>query len=122
MYPNRQAYAPTPHSYIPNTAVSATISLDEEVKLATTRTERDLQDSLAEVFSILVTLDELEKAYLKDAVPEAEYTGICDRLLKQYRAILAHEAVAREFVSLDRFKAEWDVRAPRARAGLAAAC
>lgn len=29
MYSNRQAYAPTPHSYIPNTTLSATISLDE---------------------------------------------------------------------------------------------
>jgi hypothetical protein len=29
MYPTRQAYAPTPHSYIPNTALSATINLDE---------------------------------------------------------------------------------------------
>jgi len=25
----RQAYAPTPHSYVPNTALSATINLDE---------------------------------------------------------------------------------------------
>ena len=29
MYQNRQAYAPTPHSYIPNTTLSATINLDE---------------------------------------------------------------------------------------------
>lgn len=29
MYSNRQAYAPTPHSYIPNTTLSATINLDE---------------------------------------------------------------------------------------------
>jgi hypothetical protein len=29
MYQTRQAYAPTPHSYIPNTALSATINLDE---------------------------------------------------------------------------------------------
>lgn len=29
MYPNKQAYAPTPHSYIPNTALSATVNLDE---------------------------------------------------------------------------------------------
>lgn len=29
MYPNKQAYAPTPHSYIPNTTLSATVNLDE---------------------------------------------------------------------------------------------
>lgn len=81
----------------------------QEVKLAETRAERDLQDSLAEVFSIIITLDELEKAYLKDAISEADYTEICDRLLKQYKAILTDEAVAREFVDLETFKNEWDV-------------
>ncbi|KAK2596995.1 hypothetical protein N8I77_012870 [Diaporthe amygdali] len=112
----RQAYAPTPHSYVPNTALSATINLDEarlspictEVKLADTRAERDLQDSLAEIFSIIITLDELEKAFLKDAIPEAEYTEICERSLKQYKSILADEAVAKAFVGLEEFKAEWD--------------
>jgi ESCRT-I complex subunit VPS28 len=85
----------------------------QEVKLTETRAERDLQDSLAEVFSIIVTLDALEKAYLKDAVPEAEYTELCDRLLKQYKAILADEAVAKEFRDLESFKSEWDVCGPR---------
>lgn len=84
----------------------------QEVKLSETRAERDLQDSLAEVFSIIITLDELEKAFLKDAISESDYTEICDRLLKQYKAILTDEAVAREFVDLDTFKTEWDVRIP----------
>lgn len=64
---------------------------------------------MAEVFSIIITLDELEKAYLKDAIPESDYTEICDRLLKQYKAILTDEAVANGFVDLDTFKNEWDV-------------
>lgn len=79
--------------------------------MSETRAERDLQDSLAEVFSIIITLDELEKAYLKDAIAESDYTEICDRLLKQYRAILTDEAVNRDFVDLETFKTEWDVRA-----------
>ncbi|SPO02291.1 related to VPS28 protein, involved in vacuolar traffic [Cephalotrichum gorgonifer] len=111
---SRQPYAPTPHSYVPNTALSATINLDEEVQLAENRAERDLQDSLAELFSILVTLDELEKAFLKDAVPEAEYAEICDRSLKQYKSLLADETVAKAFVGLEEFKAEWDLEVPRA--------
>lgn len=79
------------------------------MKLADTRAERDLQDSLAEIFSIIITLDELEKAFLKDAIPEAEYTEICERSLKQYKSILADDAVARAFVGLEEFKAEWEV-------------
>lgn len=79
------------------------------MKLADTRAERDLQDSLAEIFSILVTLDELEKAFLKDAIPEADYTEICERSLKQYKSILADDTVMNAFVGIEEFKAEWDV-------------
>ncbi|AEO70169.1 583346cf-029a-4a21-9972-5773ece0b123 [Thermothielavioides terrestris] len=110
----RQPYAPTPHSYVPNSTLSATINLDEEVKLAETRAERDLQDSLAEIFSIIVTIDELEKAFLKDAIPEADYTEICERALKQYKSLIADETVAKAFVGLEEFKAEWDLEVPRA--------
>ncbi|KAL1900152.1 Vacuolar protein-sorting-associated protein 28 [Sporothrix stenoceras] len=118
----RQSYAPLPPSYVPNTTLSATINLDEEVKLTETRAERDLQESLAEIFSIIVTIDELEKAFLKDAVSEADYTEICERSLKQYNSILKDETVAAAYGSLDEFKQEWDLEVPRAteriRAGM----
>ena len=78
-------------------------------KLATTSAERDLYDSLAEVYSIIVTLDAIEKAYLKDSIGEAEYTETCSRLLKQYKSNLADETVARAFGDLESFKKEWDV-------------
>ena len=68
-----------------------------------------MQDSLAEIFSIIVTLDELEKAFLKDAIPESDYTEICERSLKQYKSILADEGVSKAFVGLEEFKAEWEV-------------
>jgi ESCRT-I complex subunit VPS28 len=110
MIPRPQSYAPTPHSYVPNTSLNATINLDEEVKLTSTRAERDLQESLAELFSIIVTLDELEKAFLKDAVPESDYTEICERSLRQYKALLADETIAKEFQGLEEFKARWEVR------------
>lgn len=87
------------------------------MKLADTRAERDLQDSLAEIFSIIVTLDELEKAFLKDAIPEADYTEICERSLKQYKSILADETVMKAFVGIEEFKAEWDVCSYRRERG-----
>ena len=49
---------------------------------------------------------------MKDAIPEADYTEICERSLKQYKSILADETVAKAFVGLEEFKAEWDVSAP----------
>ncbi|KAF2737136.1 VPS28-domain-containing protein [Polyplosphaeria fusca] len=113
MYGNRQqAYAPTP--YIPRSSLSATINLDEEVKLSTNSAERDLYDSLAEIYSIITTLEALEKAYLKDSIAEGDYTETCSRLLKQYKSNLANETVARAFGDLESFKREWDMECPRA--------
>ncbi|KAF2470956.1 vacuolar protein sorting-associated protein-like protein Vps28 [Lindgomyces ingoldianus] len=113
MYANRQlAYAPTP--YVPRPALSATINLDEEVKLSTTSTERDLYDSLAEIYSIIITLDALEKAFLKESITEGDYTERCSRLLKQYKSNLADETVARAFGDLETFKREWNMECPRA--------
>lgn len=56
-----------------------------------------------------MTLDELEKAFLKDAIPENEYTEICERSLRQYKALLADATIANEFQGLEEFKAKWDV-------------
>lgn len=103
------SYAPTPYSYTPTSSLSAKINLDEEVKLADSAVERDLLDSLAEIYSIIRTLDGLEKAYIKDAVTETEYTEMCAKLLKQYKSILSDETVSNEFVDLETFGRRWEV-------------
>lgn len=79
------------------------------MKLAENAAERDLYESLAEIYSIIITLDALEKAYLRDSVQESEYTETCDRLLRQYKSNLADETVANAFGDLESFKLEWDV-------------
>ncbi|KAI9677222.1 MAG: Vacuolar protein-sorting-associated protein 28 [Trizodia sp. TS-e1964] len=115
MYNLRQpSYAPTPYSYTPTSTLSAKISLDEEVKLATSSTERELYDSLAEIYSVIVTLEALEKSFIKDSITESEYTETCDRLLKQYNAIISDEGVSKEFVDLGTFTLNWDIECPRA--------
>jgi ESCRT-I complex subunit VPS28 len=80
------------------------------VKLADSAAERDLYESLAEIYSIIVTLDALERAYLRDSIKESEYTETCDRLLRQYKSNLADESVLNAFGDLERFKAKWNVR------------
>lgn len=117
--PQQLAYAPTPYSYTPSNNLTANINLDEEVQLADTAAERDLYESLAEVYSIIITLDALEKAYLRDSINEAEYTETCDRLLRQYKSNLAAESVQAAFGDLESFKAEWGVRAPIVRLDIA---
>ena len=103
------SYAPTPYGYTPNQSLTARINLDEEVKLADSAAERDLIDSLAEIYSIIRTLDGLEKAYIKDALSEIEYSDMCSKLLKQYKSILNDETISREFQDLDTFCRNWNV-------------
>ena len=82
----------------------------QEVKLVDNAAERDLHESLAEIYSIIITLDALEKAYMRDSIRESEYTETCDRLLRQYKRNLADDTVASAFGDLESFKLEWDVR------------
>lgn len=79
------------------------------MRLCETAAERELQDSLAELYSIITTLEGLEKAYIRDSVAEDEYTELCTRLLKQYKSSLSNDQVALAFGDLDSFQREWDV-------------
>jgi ESCRT-I complex subunit VPS28 len=56
----------------------------------------------------------LEKAYIKDAISESEYTDTCARLLKQYKSALSDDAANREFGDLETFKRTWGMECPRA--------
>ena len=76
--PKYQPYAPSPYSYTPSPhSLSTSISLDEEVKLSTTVQQRELNESLAEIYSIIVTLDFLEKAYIKDSISQETFATPC---------------------------------------------
>jgi ESCRT-I complex subunit VPS28 len=61
-----------------------TLSLDEEVRLYTTNTEREKYESLATLYGIIVSLDYLERAYVRDAVPASEYAPKCVQLLGRW--------------------------------------
>ncbi|KAL7275233.1 Vacuolar protein-sorting-associated protein 28 [Rhizina undulata] len=113
--PKYQPYAPSPYSYTPSPhALSSSISLDEEVKLSTTAQQRELNESLAEIYSIVVALDFLEKAYIKDSINQEEYTPACLRLLGQYRTLLKNPGVSAAFVDLETFKRAYDIEYPSA--------
>lgn len=75
--------------------------LYQEVKLYTSAREREHYDNLAEVYSIVKTLQALEKAYIKDSITAKEYTGACSRLLAQYKA--AFKQVQASYRTLEDF-------------------
>lgn len=49
------------------------MSLDEEVRLYSTNAEREKYNLLATLFGIVVALDYLERAYVRDSITAAEY-------------------------------------------------
>ena len=49
-------------------STSTSISLDEEARLYTTNAERERATLLATLYGIIVALDFLERAYVRDAV------------------------------------------------------
>ena len=48
------------------------ISLDEEVRLYTSNSERERYESLATLYGIIVALDYLERAYVRDSISAAQ--------------------------------------------------
>jgi len=60
--------------------------LYEEVKLYRNARDREKYDNMADLFSILTTLQQLEKAYIRDCVKPKEYTSACSKLSVQFKA------------------------------------
>lgn len=92
MYPNGSGTAIT--NDLQPTAMSGTLTTralperkQAEVKLATTREEKQLYDQLGELYSIIVATEHLEKAYVRDAVTPDLYTDACKKLIAQYKTL-----------------------------------
>lgn len=62
---------PTPHSS-PSPDATFKMNLDEEVRLYTTPAERERAENLATLYSIIVSLEYLERAYVRDSVSGKE--------------------------------------------------
>ncbi|PWY96978.1 putative VPS28-protein [Testicularia cyperi] len=60
----------------------------EEARLYTTNYDRERYENMATLFSLIVTLDYLERAYVRESISEKEYAPVCTRLLAQYKTIL----------------------------------
>ncbi len=105
------AYAPAPYGWaVPTSRLSASINLDEEVTFSSLEAEAEMHETLADIFGLLITLDKIERAFLKDSISESAYAETCSRLLKQYKAYLSDEATKRAFGDLESFKRDFEVR------------
>lgn len=55
-------------------------------KIGGTLREQEYYEHLANLYSIIRTLDRLEKAYIRDTCSSNEYTSSCQKLLSQYKS------------------------------------
>ncbi|KAF9233724.1 vacuolar protein sorting-associated [Melanogaster broomeanus] len=90
----------------------STLSLDEEVRLYTTNSERERYSLLATLFGIIVALDYLERAYVRDAISAAEYSPACTKLLSQYMTML--KLVKDSVPSVEQFMSRYRMDNPAA--------
>ncbi|GJJ73352.1 ESCRT-I complex subunit VPS28 [Entomortierella parvispora] len=88
------------------------INLDEEIRLTTNNRERAQMDNMADLYSIIVVLEHLELAYIRNAVVHTEYTPACTQLIAQYRA--ASSLLGDVAPDLERFMKEYNLNCPAA--------
>uniref|UniRef100_A0A1Q3FF77 Vacuolar protein sorting-associated protein 28 homolog n=1 Tax=Culex tarsalis TaxID=7177 RepID=A0A1Q3FF77_CULTA len=87
--------------------------LYEEVKLYRHAREREKYDNMADLFALMSTLQNLEKAYIRDCVTPQEYTAACSKLLVQYK--VAFKLVqGDEYPSIESFVKKFRLDCPAA--------
>jgi ESCRT-I complex subunit VPS28 len=87
--------------------------LMEEVRLFRNPREREKYDNQAELFAVINTLQNLEKAYIKDCVQAKEYTSHCSKLLVQYKAAFK-QVQSSEFPDVETFMRKYRLDCPAA--------
>lgn len=77
----------------------------EEVRLYENARQREEIDNRANVYSLIQTIQALEKAYIKDAVTPNEYTKQCNILLDQFKA--AFKLIKEKFPDVESFSKKY---------------
>ncbi|KAJ1967953.1 Vacuolar protein-sorting-associated protein 28 [Dimargaris xerosporica] len=67
---------------------------------------------MAELYAIIVTLEHLERSYVRDWVSQTEYTPTCSKLIAQYKAVL--NLVSRDVPDVNRFMTQYKLSCPAA--------
>eukprot|EP01060_Flectonema_neradi_P006705 TRINITY_DN14590_c0_g1_i1.p1 TRINITY_DN14590_c0_g1~~TRINITY_DN14590_c0_g1_i1.p1 ORF type:complete len:207 (+),score=35.77 TRINITY_DN14590_c0_g1_i1:36-656(+) len=79
----------------------------ERVKLYESNEERERYDNRADLFSIIVALERVDTAYIRDHMAADEYTTLCQSLLCKCKASYTNLGIGIE--GLDAFMAEYQL-------------
>lgn len=87
--------------------------LYEEVKLYRTAREREKYDNMADLYALINTLQNLEKAYIWDCITPQEYTAACSKYLVQYK-VAFKQVQTDECPTIDAFVKKFRLDCPAA--------
>ncbi|ORX62967.1 vacuolar protein sorting-associated, partial [Hesseltinella vesiculosa] len=60
----------------------------QELRLFNNNKEREKYDNMADLFSIIVLMEHLEKAFIRDSITADEYTPQCANLIAKYKTTM----------------------------------
>ncbi|KAJ3118388.1 Vacuolar protein-sorting-associated protein 28 [Physocladia obscura] len=105
-------FSPARSAEIPSRKSSKNLSkLEMDTQIKFTQREAENLDATADLFSILVATEALEKAYIRDAVSAADYTTHCTRLIAQFKT--ARDLLP-QGINIDQFMREYKLSCPAA--------
>lgn len=87
--------------------------LYEEVKLFRHAREREKYDNMADLYAIINTLQNLEKAYIWDCITSQEYTAACSKFLVQFK-VAFKQVQNDDFPTVDSFVKKFRLDCPAA--------
>lgn len=87
--------------------------LYEEVKLYRHAREREKYDNMADLYALINTLQNLEKAYIWDCITAQEYTAACSKYLVQFK-VAFKQVQNEEFPNIESFVKKYRLDCPAA--------
>jgi len=84
--PSHGASAPMQSSSLPPFPIPPMQELPL-IKIGQSSSERAYYEQLSDLFSIIVTTEHIEKAYVRDAISEQDYTECCRKLIAQFKTL-----------------------------------
>ncbi|KAI9582394.1 vacuolar protein sorting-associated protein 28 homolog [Glossina fuscipes] len=87
--------------------------LYEEIKLFRNAREREKYDNMADLYAIINTLQQLEKAYIRDCITPQEYTAACSKYLVQYK-VAFKQVQGDDYPTVDTFVKKFRLDCPAA--------
>jgi len=85
---------------------------DDEITLYESQKERATYDNLADLYTIILATEHLERAYARDAVTEQEYKTECNKLISQFR--LAEKVALGKTMTTETFMQVYQMDCPLA--------